>query len=161
MSARALIAVLALAAPAAAQEPAFSPAATEACLLRAHDSVACIGVSAQLCIATPEGYSNVGRSACYRQELAYWDARLAATNTELLEGARVSDATLPEESTLPRQGPSIRALHQSFLSYRDAFCTFEYSTWGGGSGAHSAVEQCRMTLTGMQVLLLERGFEVH
>jgi uncharacterized protein YecT (DUF1311 family) len=158
---RHVLLMLLLATPAFAQTPDFSPAATQSCLLRTYDSVGCIGVSAEVCIAAQPGASEAVQMACFDAERAYWDDRLEEAHANILAAAGVSDDMLQDETEVLRQVPAIRAMQERWVAYRDAFCAFEESVWAGAAGADAAVRQCLMTLTALQVLLLESGMEIH
>ena len=148
--------LLALGTAAPAQELVFSPNATEACLSRGGGSE-CIGQSADACVnATEGGYSTVGMGACLDQEWQYWDARLNAACSTVMEEAGKADAELEEfGSAAPRQAPALRDMQRAWIAFRDAKCAYEASTWGGGTGAGPAAIQCMMVTTGVQALYLE------
>lgn len=153
-----LLATLA-ASPTLAQDVPFSPDATEACLAALAEGgsgVACIGKSADTCIATDAGSSNVGMSSCWASERDYWDARLNTAYDALLATAEADDAELAAlGSAAEPQAPALRDTQRAWLAYRDAACYWETTRWGGGSGAGPAGVQCLMQLTGEQALRLE------
>ncbi len=143
------------AAPLAAQEIAFSPETTAACHAEggAED---CIGLSAQACIDTPDGYTTVGMGYCFAQELDWWDTRLNAAYQALLDGEMADDAEMKElGATVPEKAPALRAMQRSWIGYRDALCDYERSQWGGGTGQGPATAACLMSETGRQALILE------
>jgi uncharacterized protein YecT (DUF1311 family) len=161
VSALIAVAVSAFATSSSAQAPAFSIGATETCLVRTYDSVGCIGISAELCIASVDAESTTDQAACFAQEYGYWNERLDAVYADLLSAAGVTDGVLPDDSQTLRQVPALRTLQEEWVAYRDAFCAFEQSTWGGITGSPVALQQCLMTLTAVQVILLEAGMEIH
>ncbi|MFO6465978.1 lysozyme inhibitor LprI family protein [Jannaschia sp. KMU-145] len=153
---RAVGLVVLLAAPAAAQDLSFSPAATEACLA-AGAGPACIGVSANLCMTeTPGGSSTVGTGGCLWAEAEYWDDRLNAAYGALRADARAVDAEMRDlGSAAPSQAEALREMQRAWMSFRDAGCAYEASLWGGGTGAGPASNGCWMLQTGRQALDLE------
>ena len=69
----------------------------EGCLAAAqtrHDARDCIGIAADGCTSTPDGYTTVGMSLCYGKELSYWDARLNAAYRGLMRRHETFDAAL-------------------------------------------------------------------
>ena len=152
---RAVAAALIIAWPVAAQDLAFTPDATEACLATGGGET-CIGLSAQACIDTPDGYTTVGMGYCYAQELDFWDARLNAVYRELRASERAIDDEMTELGirALPR-APALRDMQRAWIEYRDAACAYEYSQWGGGTGGGPANAACLMHLTAEQALALE------
>lgn len=154
------LAVLAMAAlPVAAQTLPFSTVETETCLAElasAEARVLCVGRSAAACIDTPDGRTTVGMGYCLDQERAYWDARLNAAYTALVEIERAQDAEMTElGSSAPRMEPALRDMQRAWIAFRDAACAYEASQWGGGTGAGPAYIGCLMTQTGHQALELE------
>jgi len=158
------MAVLALlAGPAGAQDIPFSPEATESCLAAATAEggglaarEACIGKSADACIDTPDGYSTVGMSYCLDQERQYWAAHLDGAYGALLEMETGAEEALKElGSAAASPVAALKEMQRAWTGYRDAACAYEASTWGGGTGAGPAANQCMMLLTGRQALALE------
>ncbi len=156
-----LLALLSLvASPVGAQEIAFAPDATEACLAEASDvygQEACIGDSAQACIDTPDGYTTVGMGFCLSAEASYWDERLNTAFRALLR----SESELMEEmekigSSVPDTAKALRDMQRTWIGFRDASCAYEHATWGGGSGGGPAYAGCLMDKTGRQALVLEQ-----
>ena len=87
-------ALLWLAGAAGAQEIAFSPDATGACLAAAKEPAgreACIGRSADACAGTPDGQTTVGMGFCYGAERDWWDRRLNAAYEALMKIEEASD----------------------------------------------------------------------
>lgn len=160
MTRLALVMALA-AAPAMAQEIdiRFTPEATEACLAGAtgYARLDCAGGSASTCInATSDAYTTVGMSMCLRRELDYWDARLNAAYTTVMQAAEGIDAEMKElGSAAPPQAPALLAMERAWIAYRDAACDYEVTTWGGGTGGGPASVECAMRLTAAQALALE------
>ena len=77
-----------------AQEMAFDPAPTEACLAAAPEDLAsCIGHAADACmIENPQGETTMGMGFCLSQEWEWWDARLNTAYAALMEKLRYGDA---------------------------------------------------------------------
>ena len=158
---RVLLALALMASPAAAQDLIFSPQATQACLAstQSYDARhACIGASAERCISdTPGGDSTYGMSGCLSAELDYWDARLNAAYAEVIGSARAMDADMAEiGATVASQEEALRAMQRAWITFRDARCAYEASTWGGGTGAGPATADCLMEETARQTLTLLR-----
>jgi uncharacterized protein YecT (DUF1311 family) len=155
----ALLGVLGAAGPAAAQNIPFSTEATEGCLAGAVDRPArdaCVGLSANACIDTPDGYTTVGMGFCYREEHAFWDARLNAAHGALMDIEEAADAELKElGSAAPSASAALRDMQRAWIAYRDAACAYERSQWGGGTGGGPATAACMMRLTAAQALTLE------
>lgn len=142
---------------AAAQELTFSPRAVEACLEIADSPRDCIGLSAQRCMEeTPGGHSTVGMGGCLDRELSYWDDRLNTAYGAVMAQSRTQDAEM-EQAGRPASGQAeaLRDMQRAWITFRDAACAYEYSTWGGGTGAGPAGAACLMRLTGEQALALE------
>lgn len=156
---RVLIWLVFLALPATAEDLPFSPVATEACLDGATERgarEACIGGSAEACYSREGVYSNYAIGVCFGAEADYWDVRLNTVyaalikaETAMLEEMRGIGATVPDTVT------ALREMQRAWIPYRDAACWYEYTTWGGGTGAGPANAECLMHLTGRQALDLE------
>lgn len=155
---RAILAVLALAWPAEAQEISFSVQSTEVCLEGAEgvQRFECIGASASLCMDTSDGSTTVGMGYCLGQELGYWDNRLNAAYADLgdLERAIFAEMTA-SAAGIPDGAKALRDMQRAWMGYRDAACIYEYSTWGGGTGGGPANAACLMDLTARQTMMLE------
>lgn len=152
-----------LAVPAWASGPEFTPGATEECLAAATDiggREACIGLSAAACYS-PEGvYSNVAIGICYGAEADYWDRRLNLAYRELLAAEMAMMEHRPETRVrAPDAVSALREMQRAWISYRDAACWYEYTTWGGGTGGGPANAACLMQVTGRQALALEARLE--
>jgi uncharacterized protein YecT (DUF1311 family) len=154
----------ALAATAAAQDISFSKAATEGCLAGASDLAgreACVGASAEACIDTPDGSTTVGMGFCLGAERDYWDVRLNGAYRALLAIEDAAAAELKQlGSAAPSPAESLRAMERAWIAYRDAACSYEVSTWGGGTGGGPAGADCMMRLTARQALMLEDRLKV-
>lgn len=159
-----VLSVLLLTAPiAVAQELPFSPEATEACLAKAilpSEEEACIGISANLCIDTPDGYTTVGMGFCLGYERDYWDERLNAAYGHLMEIEKAVDDEMTKlGSSVPSSAEALRNMQRAWIAFRDAACAYERVQWGGGSGGGPAVANCHMVMTGQQALRLEYRVE--
>lgn len=157
-----VVAFLFVAGPASAQNLVFSPAATEACIAGTANETqqrACIGLSAQACMAaTPGGDTTVGMSGCLDREWRYWDARLNAVYQNEMAKAKAMDAEMASiGATVPSQSDALREMQRAWIPYRDARCGFEYSQWGGGTGGGPAITACMMQETGEQSLFIENS----
>ena len=148
-----------LAWPVIAQDLSFDATATEDCLSNAADMpsrLACVGASAEACIATPDGYTTVGMGFCYSEEAAYWDERLNTAFASLRAGERDLMKEMKDiGATVPDTAIALRDMQRAWIVSRDASCNYEYSTWGGGTGGGPAVAACLMHETARQTLKLE------
>lgn len=149
--------LLVCAAPAFAQEVVFSPDATQSCLERDGAFEVCIGASADLCMEqSPGGSSTVGMGACLWAEYAYWDDRLNAVYSTVMQSKKAMDAELKDlGSSAPQQAPALREMQRAWVGFRDALCEYERSWWGGGTGGGPATAACLMRATAQQALYLE------
>ncbi|UOA31442.1 hypothetical protein DSM110093_01207 [Sulfitobacter sp. DSM 110093] len=158
----ALLAVVLLAGPAASQDITFSDEATAGCLARAEefaDQRACIGLSANVCMDAPGGYSTYGMGGCLNRELGFWDGMLNENYRARMVGAKAADedATLYQPE-LPKQAEALRDMQRAWITFRDAACAYERSKWGGGTGAGPAALACLMRMTGAQALRLGAAY---
>lgn len=152
-----ILAALCAGTGAGAQELLYSNTATETCLANAGTPQGCIGLSAQMCMEqTPGGGSTAAMSGCLSRELDYWDARLNAAYTVLLNQQKKAeaDAKTYGYSEPPRVEP-LRVMQRAWITFRDAKCDFERSQWGGGTGGGPATVSCLMETTANQTLFLE------
>lgn len=142
------------AAPAAAQELAYSDYATDACLQSGRDYTKCIGLSSLQCMQdTPGGFSTYGEGGCLDAELQYWD-RLLNTNYK----ARMASSERNDVENTgfgPSQAEALKQMQRAWIPYRDAKCDFERSQWGGGTGGGPATLNCLMNITAHQAVFLE------
>jgi uncharacterized protein YecT (DUF1311 family) len=154
-----VVLLVALAGPVGAEDIAFSAEATERCLSAAADLAgreACVGRSADACMATPDGGTTVGMGFCLDREREFWDGRLNAAYGALMTLEAAAEAELKElGSAAPSPAAALKAMQRAWIGYRDAACEYEASQWGGGTGAGPAANGCAMTLTGRQALALE------
>ncbi|GGL87443.1 hypothetical protein GCM10011534_06770 [Pseudooceanicola nanhaiensis] len=147
---------LTLAGPAAAQDLAFSPEATETCLAR--DGADCIGRSADACMEeTSGGSSTPVMGACFEKELSWWDDRLNTVYGKAMEAAKTADAAEGERPLTEQK--ALREMQRAWIAFRDAKCDWETVQWGGGTGAGPARLACLMQETGAQTRVLERRLE--
>jgi uncharacterized protein YecT (DUF1311 family) len=152
--------IVLLAAPAAAQDPVFSPEATAACEAAAGGGMAargCIGASAEACIGTSApGSTTVGMGFCFERELSVWDRRLNAAYQSLMAAERARDAAAARlGAPAPPLADALRAMQRAWIPFRDARCDYARAQWGGGTGAGPATLACLMRMTGEQALELE------
>ncbi len=156
---RTLFLLVFMAAPVAAQDFEFSTAAVEGCLAglgSGEDARACIGASANACMATDAGGTTVGMGACLSRELSYWDDRLNAAYGVAMAAARATDTEMADlGSAAPHQAPALREMQRAWITFRDAKCDHARSLWGGGTGGGPATVDCLMQTTGAQALYLE------
>ncbi len=147
--------------PAASQDIAFSPEETLSCL-DTGGGAACIGLSAQACIDTPDGFTTVGMGFCFGSERDWWDARLNAAYQALRQANAAADAEMKEiGATVAEMAPALRDMQRAWIGYRDALCEYERTQWGGGTGQGPATAACQMHETARQTLLLEARLAEH
>ncbi|MGC1495132.1 MAG: lysozyme inhibitor LprI family protein [Sulfitobacter sp.] len=138
-----------------AQDLPYSDAATLNCLQSGADAKACIGLSAQMCMNTPEGGSTVGMGGCLDAELTFWDARLNANyQARMVEAKRMDEETREVGATVSSQAEALRTMQRAWIPFRDASCAWEASKWGGGTGAGPAYLACLLDLTADQSITL-------
>ena len=158
----ALLTFALLAGSAAAQEITYSDEATATCLAEAEeftDTSACIGLSANLCMEGPGGYSTYGMGGCLDRELSFWDDLLNENYRARMVQAKAADADYADhEPALPKQAEALRDMQRAWITFRDAACDYERSQWGGGTGAGPATLACLMQLTGEQALRLGAAY---
>lgn len=152
---RGLALALVLAAPAAAEAEAFTPAATEACLAAAADGArdACLGAAAEACMAGEGGSTTVGMTMCLDGEARWWDARLNAAYRAVMAAETAADAE--GFAGAPSAATALRDAQRAWIAWRDAACAYARAQWGGGTGAGPAGVQCVLALTGARALELE------
>ncbi len=152
-----------MAAPLAAQDLAFSPNSTLACLQEAvgqGQRVDCIGASAGACMeGNPGGDTTVGMGGCLDLERAWWDERLNAAYRDLMAVETADDAEFGDSPGAIPKAPALREMQRAWITYRDARCGYEMAQWGGGTGGGPAVIGCLMQETGKQTLFLEDMLE--
>ncbi|WP_254796949.1 lysozyme inhibitor LprI family protein [Sulfitobacter albidus] len=158
---RLVLALVCVAGTAAAQEPPYADTATEVCLNRANGyaaQLACVGRSADMCIATPAGGSTVGTGYCLDRERDFWDRLLndhyQATLSQAVEYDAELDAMSARTANIPRQAGALREMQRRWIGFRDAACAYAASQWGGGTGAGPAALDCLMRQTARQALAL-------
>lgn len=153
-----VLGLLTISAPVAAQDLRFDPSYTTACVNAAADHNAaevCFGLSAEHCMRdTPGGFSTVGTAGCLSAEADYWDARLNTGYGALRTLSQSRDEGA--DANAPSQTDALRDMQRAWISFRDATCGYEASLWAGGTGQGPAFAACRMRLTGIQALYLER-----
>ena len=154
----ATLALALLAGPAAAQDITYSDDATAQCLAGAEEFTeqrACIGLSANLCMEEPGGYSTYGMGGCLDRELTFWDGQLNQNYRARMVQAKSADADSADyQPELPSQADALRDMQRAWITFRDAACDYERSQWGGGTGGGPATLACLMQMTGEQALRL-------
>ncbi|MDO5646443.1 lysozyme inhibitor LprI family protein [Paracoccus sp. (in: a-proteobacteria)] len=127
-----------------AQVP-FDAAPLNACLADGGRD-ACIGITADACMEQPAGQTTAGMTDCFSNEWAIWDARLNATYAEVMTRAGKGS----------EQATALRDMQRAWITYRDAACAYDGTTWEGGSGRVPSAAHCQMVLTARQALWLDR-----
>ena len=146
-------------------KPAFSPKATEACVVKAttasksqsgHSVLDCVGQSAQACMNRPGGDTTVGMMDCLKAELDFWDARLNAAYAKRWAEAKAEDAEMKRiGASSTKLEESLQKMQRAWISYRDATCLHEQAKWQGGTGGGPATMACHMNETARQALKLD------
>lgn len=160
-----VVAMLALCGSGAmAQDLAFDPGPTVACLAQAdigsNAAFDCIGRAADACMATPDGGTTVGMGYCLGAEWEWWDARLNGAYAALMERHKATDAEMAGlGATVPSLSETFKAMQRAWIPFRDAACDYERANWGGGTGGGPATAACLMVQTGRQALSLESRLE--
>lgn len=150
---------------AAAADPSFDSAATEACVAAAAAAspslsgtgvLDCVGKSAQACMATDGGDTTYGMSFCLEGEWKLWDKRLNEAYAKRLQEAKKTDAEMTSiKATVPSMEDALRQMQRAWIPFRDAACRYEVSKWQGGTGGGPAGAACMMQETARQALTLE------
>ncbi|MBW4707891.1 DUF1311 domain-containing protein [Roseobacter sp. YSTF-M11] len=157
-----LVLTLALPMSVSAQDVHFSGDATLACLTRTEDHAArlmCAGLSAGNCINAPGGQTTVGMVDCFDREWRLWDLMLNQNYQARMAEAKVRDKeAVGYGQSVAKEAETLRNMQRSWISYRDAACTYERSLWGGGTGGGPATVACMMELTAAQAIRLETRF---
>ena len=92
---------------------------------------------------------------CLDRELKFWDGKLNENYQIQLTRAKAADTENREyNANLASQEEALRAMQRAWITFRDAACDYERSTWGGGTGGGPATLGCLMELTGQQALRL-------
>jgi len=158
----ALLACALLAGPVAAQEITYSDAATAECLAGAQeftDQRACIGLSSNLCMEAPGGYSTYGMGGCLDAELTFWDGLLNENyRARMVQSKSADEDAALYQPELPSQAEALRDMQRAWITFRDAACDYERSQWGGGTGGGPATLACLMQMTGEQALRLGAAY---
>jgi len=153
-----LCAALLCAAPATAQDLAFTPDLVQACLAQkdGQDQLACAGLAAEECMTNNDGgYSTVGMGYCTSAEADYWDGLLNAVYRQLSKQEKAKDRdTSAIDDSLPKTFDAMRDMQRAWIPYRDALCAYDYSQWGGGTGGGPAYSACILQETARQVVVL-------
>lgn len=157
-----LLACALLAGPVAAQEITYSDAATVECLAGAQeftDQRACIGLSSNLCMEAPGGYSTYGMGGCLDAELTFWDGLLNENyRARMVQSKSADEDAALYQPELPSQAEALRDMQRAWITFRDAACDYERSQWGGGTGGGPATLACLMQMTGEQALRLGAAY---
>lgn len=157
----AILGLGAMTGPIAAQdhELVFSEQQTAMCMAQAElvsEMRECIGKSADACTnANDMGGSTIGMAGCISMELEYWDRQL----NEVYAQAKQAAARIDTENEVEKYGmlsslKTMQDMQRAWIPYRDAWCLFETSLWGQGTGAGGAQAGCIMVVTAEQTLVL-------
>lgn len=157
-----LAAALLMAGPVLAEDETviYSDAPTAGCLAAAADTTdamrACVGLASEKCVnASDYGSTTIGMMECAGKETAFWDAKLNATYQELMARAKKADAMNADDPrVIEKIADSLRAMQRSWIAYRDATCTFQYSLGMGGTIASTLASNCQLDMTADQYIYL-------
>ncbi|WP_339639455.1 lysozyme inhibitor LprI family protein [uncultured Sulfitobacter sp.] len=157
-----LLACAFLAGPVAAQDITYSDAATAECLAGAEeftDQRNCIGLSSNLCMEAPGGYTTYGMGGCLDAELSFWDGLLNENyRARMVQSKSADEDAALYQPELPSQAEALRDMQRAWITFRDAACDYERSQWGGGTGGGPATLACLMQMTAEQALRLGAAY---
>ncbi|RCW86640.1 lysozyme inhibitor LprI family protein [Paracoccus lutimaris] len=151
---RALAALLLLAAPALAQEGVPGDAAGLAtCMAAPGEDTArasCAQKLTDACLASPEGMTTLGMTACLVAETTAWDKLLNDRYAALLVQAEAFDRELEPDSPYAPSAPVLQQMQRAWIEFRDASCAYAVTPYAGGTMAGIAYEGCLRELTAAQ-----------
>lgn len=148
------LAVLALAAPVAAQQVRFSAEPIEQCLAQARRLDArkdCVGLGAKACQS-----KGTGKVYCMTAETQFWSDRMQAALVKLRAKAEIVDSKIdPSKPGGFRLADDLAAMQSAWEDWREKTCAFEAMLRRGTPNTSLAAAWCMMNLTGEQALFLE------
>ncbi|WP_180898531.1 lysozyme inhibitor LprI family protein [Martelella soudanensis] len=157
-----LAAALMVAGPVFAQDEQvrYSDAPIANCLAAAETPEAmraCVGLAAAQCVdASDYGSTTIGMMECAEKETAFWDGRLNETYKAMMARAKKADAMNEGDPRIVEKiADSLRDMQRAWIPYRDATCTFAYSTGMGGTIAQTITSNCQLDMTAEQYIYLE------
>lgn len=150
---------LALAVPAAAQQIAFSPEATESCLA-AQDGASgagCVGKSAAVCIAAMRGASDEDAAMCLNAETEWWRQRMRAAYARVEKKAALLDVEFAQSIAQggARMTDDLAAMQSAWTDWSEKRCFFAAIEHRGKPDRTRVASDCMLHQTGDQALLLE------
>jgi len=143
--------------------PSFAaPTATATCLAAASDAgarEACIGATAQACLAETADPTPLDSAVCLNTETEWWQDRLNPAYDRMMAEAEKLDAVVA--AVLGKVGPPLTddlvAMQESWTDWRETRCTFAAALHRGSPERMVFASRCMLDLTAAQVLLLEES----
>lgn len=120
------------------------------CYASDSDKLACLGRTAEACMAREEdGETTVGSVNCLSAETEVWNGKL----NEEYKVTRGFYAGLDSDDDGQRVEALLKA-QRAWIAFRDAECAMEYAAWGKGSIRSIAGADCLMSLTAERTVRL-------
>ena len=149
-----VLAAIELASPALAQEALPGDAAgLAACMAAPGEDTArasCAEKLTDACLASPEGMTSDGMTACLAAEAAAWNKLMSDRYDALLVQAEAFDRELDADSPYAPSAPALRQMQLAWIEYRDASCAYAATPYAGGNMAEIAHEECLRDLIATQ-----------
>jgi len=133
----------------AAQDIPFSTDATQSCINQTQgDKRDCIGLSADVCLATDFGMSTYGMMACVGQELEFWEQKLSEYYQSGLMRSAEWDAELAQmEMTPVQQAQTLTNAMDHFIQFRENTCAYQANVYAGGTIMGPITVNCYLNMT--------------
>ena len=154
MTVFALLLVIGLAPPVAAQDFTIDAHLIDRCLPLHDNPMACVGRQADACILRNGNGPNMVVGACFEAEAAVWDAWLNTAYRDLVRLARDREAADMgyEEGNLQI---ALQEMQRAWITYRDASCGNALTLAAPfGSAAGPAYYECMTEHTARQYFIL-------
>lgn len=120
------------------------------CYASDSDKLACLGRTAEACMAREDGgETTLGSVACFSAETEIWDGKL---NDEY-KATRAFFGAMDDADGGLRVKALLKA-QRAWIAFRDAECAMEYAAWGSGSIRSLAGADCLMSLTAERTVRL-------
>jgi uncharacterized protein YecT (DUF1311 family) len=141
---------------AAAQDIPFSIDATQLCLNQTKgDKRACVGLSADKCLATDFGMSTYGMVTCVGQEIEFWQEQLSQNYQSGLRRSNEWDSELASLGMSPvNQAQTLVKAMDHFMQYRENVCAYQANVYAGGTIMGPIISSCYLDMTAEFALTL-------